>query len=178
MSARVVCGVALFVAACGGTTPQPAVMHATVVCADGRDVDLGASCGPAGYMHTGREAEADAGAIATAPPPSAPTYPPPKSTTISVASAAGDACDQELTAGDDAFEANDLDGAEKHYLAAKTAAPKRSGPMVGLARVKIAKQNVPYDFAAAKGNAQITTAAKDLKHAAQLEPSLDRKSVV
>jgi Flp pilus assembly protein TadD len=113
----------------------------------------------------------DAGVATTAPPIAAPTYPPPKATTISLASTAGDACDVELKAGDDAFEANDLDAAQNHYLAAKKAGSKRAGPLVGIARVKIAKQNVAYDFAAAKGNVEITAAAKDLRGAAKIDPA-------
>jgi Flp pilus assembly protein TadD len=112
----------------------------------------------------------DAG-VATPPAIAAPKYPPPKPTTISLASPAGDACDIELKAGDDAFEANDLDGSQNHYLAAKKAGSKRSGPLVGIARVKIAKQNVAYDFAAAKGNAEITSAVKDLRAAAKMDPA-------
>ncbi|MEO8876226.1 MAG: hypothetical protein ABI461_11610, partial [Polyangiaceae bacterium] len=118
----------------------------------------------------------DAGAdpaVATAAPPPAPgpKYPPPKASTIALASSAGDVCDIELKAGDDAFEANDLEGAQKHYSAAKAAGLKRSGPIVGLARVRIAKQNVAYDFAAAKGNKEITAAVKDLRAAVKSDAS-------
>jgi Flp pilus assembly protein TadD len=149
--------IAITMIACGGAEPPPpAPVTAPATTAS---------------ILTPMPAVIDAG-VAAAPTIPTPTYPAPKPTTISLVSPANDACDQELKAGDDAFEANDLDGAQNHYLAAKKAGSKRSAPLVGIARVQIAKQNVAYDYAAAKGNKEIAAAAKDLKNAVKLDPTL------
>jgi Flp pilus assembly protein TadD len=117
----------------------------------------------------------DAGPVATAQPdaqaaPSAPeTLPPAKPTTIRLGSSANDAVDQELDKGDAAFEKNALDEAKTHYDAAKKLGPKRAGPVVGLARVRIAKSNAPLDYGAAKGNAEVTAGVRDLKAALAME---------
>ncbi len=114
----------------------------------------------------------DAGVVAqvdaavTLPPE---TLPPAKPTTIRLASRAGDAADQELDKGDDAFERNAFDEARTHYEAARKLAPKRAGPMVGIARVRIAKSNAPLDYGASKGNVEVTSAVRDLKAALALE---------
>ncbi len=121
----------------------------------------------------------DGGTVAAPKPPAAAksSYPPPRPVTISLASAADDAVDQELKAGDGAFEADDLPNAEKHYRAAQKAAPKRAAPLVGLARVRMAKQNVSYDFGVAKGNVEIAAAANDLKKTVKMEPMLGAAQV-
>jgi Flp pilus assembly protein TadD len=106
----------------------------------------------------------------TAPAQAAP-LPPPKPATTPLASPANDAVDKELVLGDAAFEANDLPGAKKHYDAARKLDPtgKRPGPLVGLARVRAAATNVPYDVGAGKGNAELAAAAKELRAAAALD---------
>src|SRR5438445_13326463 len=83
--------------------------------------------------------EEDAGALAVADAAVTPTpepLPPAKPTTIRLATAAGDAVDQELDKGDAAFEKNALDEAKQHYDAAKKLGAKRAGPVVGLLRLK------------------------------------------
>ena len=115
----------------------------------------------------------DAGALASQadaevqPPPE--SLPPAKPTTIRLASAVGDAVDQELDRGDAAFEKNAFDDARVHYEAARKAGPKRAGPLVGIARVRIAKSNAPLDYGASKGNAEVTSAVRDLKAALALQ---------
>jgi Flp pilus assembly protein TadD len=76
---------------------------------------------------------------------------------------------QELDKGDAAFEPNDLDEAKKHYEAAAKSGPKRAGPLVGLARVRIAKSNAPNDYGASKGNAEVTAGVRALKQALAAE---------
>ncbi|MEO6417818.1 MAG: hypothetical protein ABIP39_00325, partial [Polyangiaceae bacterium] len=109
------------------------------------------------------------------PPPAAATnplvLPPPRPTTIPLAAPSDDKIDTELVQGDAAFERGDNPGALKHYEAAQKAAPKRAAPIVGVARVRIAKVNAPMDFAAAKGNPEILAASKDLRRAAALDAS-------
>ena len=108
------------------------------------------------------------------PPPAATnplTLPPPRPTTIPLAVPSDDKVDTALTQGDAAFESGDITGALKHYQAALKAAPKRAAPIVGVARVRIAAVNAPMDFAAAKGNAEILAASKDLRRAASVDPS-------
>lgn len=64
--------------------------------------------------------------------------------------------------GDDAFERNDLAATERAYQSAKKIAPKRSPALVGLARLRIAKTNVPFEFAAGKKNPVVVEAAAEL----------------
>ncbi|HEY2368202.1 MAG TPA: tetratricopeptide repeat protein, partial [Polyangiaceae bacterium] len=66
-------------------------------------------------------------------------------------------------------EKNALGDAKQHYEAAKKLGPKRAGPIVGLLRVKIAKSNAALDYGAAKGNADVTAAARELKSALAVE---------
>ncbi len=110
---------------------------------------------------------------AGAPPgPSQPALPPPKPVTIPLASGvAGAPGDDELSAGDGAFEAGDLDGASRHYERALKAAPKAPGPKVGLARVTIARVDAPMDYGGAKGNGTIALAVSDLRKAVKLDPA-------
>src|SRR5258706_13557963 len=103
-------------------------------------------------------AMADAGApVADASiPPPAPTFsgplPPPKPTTIPLSIGDESPGDKDLAAGDAAFEKGDNAEASARYEAAKKAAPKRGGPLVGLARIRIAKLGLVMDYAGAKGN--------------------------
>jgi Flp pilus assembly protein TadD len=101
----------------------------------------------------------------------APSLPPAKPTTLPLGRQGGDAVDELLVAGDRAFEAGDLPGALAQYKAAAAQSPKRPGPVVGLARVRIAKVGAPLDFAAAKGNTEIASAVKELRRAAQMDAS-------
>jgi len=143
-------------AACGGaraageTTAQPAETTTVTVAPP---PDAGAPLA----------AEADA----QAPAPEA--LPPARPTTIRLASTTGDAVDQELDRGDAAFEKNDLDQARARYEAAKKLGPRRAGPIVGLARVRIAKTNAALDYGAAKGNAEVAAGARELKAAVAMQ---------
>jgi tetratricopeptide (TPR) repeat protein len=138
-------------AACGGTQPaatqpQPQPTGTTTVTVAPPDAGL--------------VSPPDAGAQASTEP-----LPPPKPTTIRLASRAGDAVDQELDRGDAAFEKDALDEARAHYEAAKKLGPKRAGPLVGLARVRIAKSKAQLDYGAAKGNTEVAAAVRELKTA-------------
>ncbi|MBX3205465.1 MAG: tetratricopeptide repeat protein [Labilithrix sp.] len=106
--------------------------------------------------------------VASAPP--AEALPPPKPTTLSLARTGDAALDAQLAEADKAFEAGDLAAALAGYEAAKKAAPRRAGPIVGAARVKVTKASPALGFAAAEKNAEVIAAAKDLKRAADLEP--------
>ncbi|MGH7328185.1 MAG: tetratricopeptide repeat protein, partial [Polyangiaceae bacterium] len=153
-------GAALFLAGCAASAPSPSTST----------IDPRPSTSTSTIDQRPSTSDVDAGV------PSLPTastaYPPAKPTTISLASTGDAKLDALLKAGDDAFEANDLGNAEKHYEEARVLAPKKSAPIVGMDRVKIAKTNVPYDFAAAKGNAEISAISGDLKKAVKMEPSL------
>ena len=74
----------------------------------------------------------------------------------------------ELAAGDSAFEKQDFAEAQRHYAAAPTGAARS----VGLARVRIARVQAPLDYGAAKGNAEVRAAEKDLTRAAHAAPEL------
>lgn len=84
--------------------------------------------------------------------------PPPRPTTIPLG-------DGELAAGDVAFEDGDLAGAKKHYAAARG-----TPSLVGLARVRLAKVDVAFDYASAKGNAEVAAVAADLARAEKASP--------
>ena len=108
----------------------------------------------------------------TAPPaPSEPALPPPKPTTISLAHTGDEKLDLILAQGDQAFEDGDLVKAAASYKTAMIQAPKRSGPIVGSARVRAAKASPSLGFAAAEKNSEVIAAAKDMKRAADLEPT-------
>jgi Flp pilus assembly protein TadD len=98
------------------------------------------------------------------------SLPPAKPTTIPLAAGTQDPVDSELASGDEAFARGDLDGAQKHYEAARAAAPRGVPAAVGIARVRIARVDVPLDFAAAKGNRTIAAVAKDLARATKTAP--------
>ena len=85
--------------------------------------------------------------------------PPPRPTTIPLG-------DGELAAGDAAFERGDLPGAQKHYAAA----PHGVASAVGLARVRLAKVDAPFDYAAAKGNAEVAAVAAELAKTVKASP--------
>jgi Flp pilus assembly protein TadD len=156
----------LVLPACGGeaavatrapaAAPPLAAPPASVV-ADPRDVadTPGATASsiptPAPAPAPGSTANVDS--TASAP------LPPPRPTTLRLG-------DGELAAGDEACEKGDLDAARKHYAAA----PRGVASTVGLARVRIARVDVPLDYAAAKGNAEVAAAAADLLRATRAVP--------
>ncbi|HSO40109.1 MAG TPA: tetratricopeptide repeat protein [Labilithrix sp.] len=107
-----------------------------------------------------------------APPASAePALPPPRPTTISLAHTGDEKLDAILAQGDKEFEAGDLVKAAASYKAAMIQAPKRSGPIVGSARVRAAKASPNLGFAASEKNSEVIAAARDMKRAADLEPT-------
>jgi Flp pilus assembly protein TadD len=99
------------------------------------------------------------------------SLPAPRPSTIALAAGDHGPGDVELAAGDDAFEKGDLDGARKHYEAARAAAPRNVAPSVGLARVRIARVDVALDYAAGKGNPEIAQAGRELARATKAVPS-------
>ncbi len=162
--------VALVLAACGGGEPAAATPKPPApdnrVCPDGTSVSGATPCPES------RGPEPVASTPPPAPPPtSEPTgLPPPKPTTIPLRT--GDAkLDALLDQGDAAFEQGDLAKASSAYEAAKRLAPKRAAPIVGVARVRVAKASPSLDFAAAEKNLEVTLALKDFKLAAGYEPS-------
>ncbi len=100
-----------------------------------------------------------------------PLLPPPKPASVRLSTGSGDPGDTELAAGDEALERGDLDAAEKAFAAARVAAPRGPGPVVGLARVRVARLGVPLDFGAAKGVAPMVAAAAELARVAKSSPS-------
>jgi tetratricopeptide (TPR) repeat protein len=183
--------VILFVVSCGGNVPPPvttrectsrecATSAPSPGCAD--FCRHAATEGDGGGMCTMARAKgddcaaphvssADGGLDAPKPAaalPDAP-LPPPKPTTIALSRGTEDAADKELVAGDDSFEKNDWEAANRHYRAALAASPRHPGAIVGLARVRIAKTGVALDYGAAKGNKEIEAAIKDLKRAAAMD---------
>src|SRR5579884_1679063 len=114
------------------------------------------------------------------PTPGTTPSPSPRPTTVRLSAGIGGRAGAELAAGDDAFDNGDLAGAQAHYQAARAAAAappadaratggpslERSAAAVGLARVRIARVDVPLDYAAAKGNAEVAAAAGELARVA------------
>ncbi len=126
--------------------------------------DLGMCTAPADCTTV---AAVEAGAP-TVVAPDAP-LPPAKASTIGLSRGTQDKADLALVAGDDAFEKNDFAAAESQYKAAAAASAKHPGPIVGLARARIAKTGLPLDYAAAKGNKEVTAAVADLRRAARID---------
>ncbi len=96
--------------------------------------------------------------------------PPAKPTTIALSIGDDSAGDKDLVAGDAAFEKGAIADAGKRYEAARLAAPKRAAPLVGIARVRIAKLRLVMDFAGAKGNKEVIAAVAQLREAVKLDP--------
>jgi len=77
--------------------------------------------------------------------------------------------DRALAAGDSALDAGDLVTALRSYESARGLAPKAAAPLVGLARVRVAKADVPLDYGAGKGNGEILAARGMLKRAVTID---------
>jgi Flp pilus assembly protein TadD len=158
---------------------SPALV-ALVACGGEASVGVRAPAGAAPVLGHPVSPVADPGQFVDTPAPAAPVpsptsvpalaarvdstasapLPPPRPKTIRLG-------DGELAAGDAACERGDLDAARRHYAAA----PGGVASTVGLARVRIARVDVPLDYAAAKGNAEVTAAAADLLRATRAGPS-------
>ncbi|MDB4996638.1 MAG: repeat protein [Myxococcaceae bacterium] len=106
-----------------------------------------------------------------------PALPPPKPTTISLAHTGDEKLDAILAEGDKAYEAGEYAKAAASYKAAMTMAPKRAAPIVGSARVRAAKASPSLGYAAAEKNFEVIGASKDLKRAADMEPTLGAAQV-
>ncbi|MBX3471718.1 MAG: hypothetical protein KF878_33095, partial [Planctomycetes bacterium] len=127
------------------------------------------AAGEAGAVSQPAASAPPAAPVASAPP--AEALPPPKPTTLALARTNDAALDGLLAEADKAFEAGDLDKALAGYEAARKTAPRRAGPIVGAARVKVTRASPTLGFAAAEKNAAVIAAAKELKRAADLEPT-------
>ncbi|HKQ69211.1 MAG TPA: tetratricopeptide repeat protein, partial [Polyangiaceae bacterium] len=102
--------------------------------------------------------------------PPVKSVPPPLPATSKLARGTGAPADAALAAGDLAYEADDFARAEVKFKEALALAPKDAAPLVGLARIAIAKTNVPTDYNAAPRNPALEKAAVDLKRALKLDP--------
>jgi Flp pilus assembly protein TadD len=112
--------------------------------------------------------------VSVAPPPPSPPaadepLPPAKPAVQALASGTGSAEDRALADGDRALDAGDLVTALRNYEAARGLAPKDAAPLVGLARVRVQKTDLPLDYAAGKGNADVLAARSLASRAVQLD---------
>jgi Flp pilus assembly protein TadD len=105
-----------------------------------------------------------------APPPEEP-LPPPLPAVAALSGGSDSPIDRALAAGDHALDAGDLVTALRGYEQARTLAPKAAPPLVGLARVRITKTDLPMDYAAGSGNADILAAKGMLKRAVAIDPA-------
>ncbi|MFO0548988.1 MAG: tetratricopeptide repeat protein [Polyangiaceae bacterium] len=81
----------------------------------------------------------------------------------------GSAADESLLKGDAAYESGDFAVAEDAYRKAMQLAPKDPAPIVGLARSRLAKENVPVDFNSAPKDATLAAMIKELARAVKLD---------
>jgi Flp pilus assembly protein TadD len=88
-----------------------------------------------------------------------------------LASASATPTDRDLADGDAAFSRQDWDAARSSYAAARRADRASPAPLVGLARVQIARTGVPLDYASAKGNRDVAQACAELAHTSKGAPS-------
>ena len=101
-----------------------------------------------------------------APPPGPP---PPLPATAKLARGTGTPSDSALAAGDLAFDADDFAKAEEKYREAAKRAPKDAAPLVGLARVGMAKTNLATDYNIAPKNPALEKAVAQLRQAIKLD---------
>jgi Flp pilus assembly protein TadD len=113
-----------------------------------------------------------------APPADSAAAPPveagavaPLPVTVKLARGDGTPADFAIADGDTAFDADDFVRAETRYREAARAAPRDPAPLVGLARVAIAKTGVATDYAAARRHPDLERAAADLGKAIKLDPT-------
>lgn len=157
--------------ACGGAEPPPKDRFEILACPDGTRVhDLAACPALAAAPDPPAVPEPTPSARPPPPPPTGPGLPPPKPTTISLRTGEPK-LDAALEAGDKAFEDGDLAKAQSAYEAARKEFPKRSAPAVGVLRVKIARLVPGLGFAAAANKPEVAALVKELKRAADAEPS-------
>ena len=150
----------MFTMACGGGAPAPATTGGIESPIDTVDSSATTAGGP--------------GAPDSAEAPSAPALPPPRPTTLPLAEGGSDdRVDKLLLEGDAALER----GTRRRVQVVRGGARGRASgvqPIVGVARARIWRTDVPADFGAGKGNAEILQAVKDLRRAVD-GPSLGRR---
>jgi len=107
----------------------------------------------------------------TPPPPVVEEPPPPAKPAVMALSGGTDSpIDRALATGDHALDAGDLVAALRAYEAARVLAPHAAAPLVGLGRVRVTKTDLPLDYAAGKGNADVLAAKAMLKRAVTIDP--------
>jgi Flp pilus assembly protein TadD len=97
--------------------------------------------------------EADAGRADAAAVDSGPVA--ARRAPVGLARGSGDPADDELRAGDEAYQKDDLVAARRHYTRARTLAPRDPAPRVGLLRVRLGEASVPTDYAALPGDRRV-----------------------
>ncbi len=95
--------------------------------------------------------------------------PPAKPAVMALSRGTDSPLDRALAAGDHALDEGDLTAARKGYEEAQAIAPRDAAPLVGLSRVRVNKTDVPMDYAAGKGNAEILSARGMLKKAVAID---------
>ncbi len=168
----VVLGAALTIALCACGGPE-ATAPKDYPCPDGTRVPQASMCKTSQVTQPEPTTAPPSTTVAVTPPPTPnDALPPPKPTTIPLAKTGDEKLDAMLAEGDAAFEANDLAKAATAYENAKKAFPKRAAPIVGVARVKVAKAAPTLGFASAEKNVDVIAASKELQRAAEMEPNL------
>lgn len=97
------------------------------------------------------------------------TAAPVESPSPRVARGTGTPSDKQLEVGDKAYASGDFAGAERAYRAAAALDAKDPAPIVGVARARLAKDNVSTDFNGGPGNRTLLAMVIELKRAAALD---------
>ncbi len=97
--------------------------------------------------------------------------PPPKPAVMALSGGTDSPLDRALAQGDRALDAGDLVGSLRAYESARSLAPRAAPPLVGLARVRVTKTDLPLDYAAGKGNADVLAARGMLRRAVAIDPA-------
>lgn len=117
--------------------------------------------------------------------PQDPSAPPPRSASGERGGSTNDApptsgeysrqdarpTDPEVLAGDEAFDAGELDAAESHYRAARRRSPHAASPVVGLVRVQAERWELPLEYASLPDDARVLSLVEQLERALDAEPS-------
>src|SRR2546423_1299309 len=137
-------GLAAALGACGAQPREPVRSVA------GPPLVAESARGDAGPVAANESPTPTPGATAEAPEPAAPSATPAAPAalpaTLRLSRGTGTPLDAALKEGDIAYEADDFTQAEASYRKAALLATKDPAPWVGLARVTIAKTNVPTDY--------------------------------
>ena len=81
----------------------------------------------------------------------------------------GTPADAQLLVGDEQFDKGAFKESEAAYKKAMQLAPKDPAPIVGVARARLAKEEVPVDFNSAPKNATLTACVVELRRAIKLD---------